>query len=126
MQWIAQNTLLDSRFAVVTGHGALYSDNTIEWFPVLSQRQSVMTIQGTEWFPDFSKRVTEYNLLQNCTKQDVSCLENWKERTGKIYSYIYLSLGGADNNILRISLAESSDYEQVYTSPSAIIFKRKA
>ena len=58
-EWIASNTPSDSNFIVVTGNTDLFADWTPEWFPTLTNRISLTTIQGYEWLDGkgFSERV---------------------------------------------------------------------
>ncbi len=49
MNWVRENTPDNSRFLVLTGTNAITCDLVLEWFPALSDRQSIYTVQGTEW-----------------------------------------------------------------------------
>jgi len=48
MQWVRQNTPPGARFLLITGKEQPLGDLAQEWFPVLSGRQSLTTIQGLE------------------------------------------------------------------------------
>jgi hypothetical protein len=49
MNWVNRNTPDGARFLVLTGTNSISCDNVLEWFPALSDRQSLYTVQGTEW-----------------------------------------------------------------------------
>jgi hypothetical protein len=69
MEWVSQNTSSDSKFVVLTGEQQRYElDPISEWFPAISKRISVSTVQGGEWLPDqqFKKQIERYKLLQSC------------------------------------------------------------
>ena len=51
LHWIVNTTTKESRFLVLTGDAAL-SDPLSEWFPALTERVSLVTVQGHEWTPN--------------------------------------------------------------------------
>ena len=128
MQWAAANTPDQSSFAVVTGSSAWASDLVAEWFPVLSHRQSLATVQGFEWFPNrqFFERRTRHEMLQACANQDVKCLITWAQQNGIALSYVYLSDLYAKESALQQSLASSPAYDLVYAGPGPKIYKKRA
>ena len=83
MAWPAANTPPSSRFLVISGD-RWFADRTSEWFPVLSQRQSVATTQGYEWVQGgvFAERMKAYNAAQECAQKDAACLSDWSRDSG--------------------------------------------
>jgi hypothetical protein len=128
MRWAEANTSANSSFAVVTGSTAWAGDLVAEWFPVLSQRQSLATVQGFEWFPNrqFFERRTRHEMLQACIDKDVACLNTWARQNKIDLAYVYLSDSTARESALQQSLANSPDYELVYPGPGPKIYKRRA
>ncbi len=49
MLWVRDNTPADARFLVLTGTDSVSCDSVTEWFPAITGRQSLYTVQGTEW-----------------------------------------------------------------------------
>jgi hypothetical protein len=49
MQWIRDNTAPESSFVVITGAEGWWADKIAEWFPYLTARASLTTVQGLEW-----------------------------------------------------------------------------
>ena len=92
MQWVSQNTEKASKFVVLTGE-KWPVDFISEWFPALSMRYSVSTVQGSEWLPDyqFNEQMKIYDSLQSCAMKDFSCLLNWTKENSIQYTYLYLS-----------------------------------
>jgi hypothetical protein len=127
MAWVGANTPAGSKFVMITGYDNWADDATSEWFPVLSGRYSVATVQGYEWFPnkEFIQRTEQHKNLQACTDKDVYCVEEWAHEAGIDYSYIYISTGMVKNSTLQTALATSPDYERVYNGPGAVIFERR-
>jgi hypothetical protein len=92
MDWVAQNTPAASRFLVLTGTSSVSCDSVLEWFPALTGRQSLFTVQGTEWTQgaNFNNYVRSTYAVQEClTGGDAACLDAAVERSE--YDYIYLS-----------------------------------
>ncbi len=91
MSWAGLNTPAGSRFAVITGDGWAV-DRTSEWFPVLSGRESLATVQGWEWVSgQFHPRQNQYVTLQDCALADGDCLYAWSAATGKQPDYVYIT-----------------------------------
>jgi hypothetical protein len=129
MQWVATNTAPSSRFLVVPAEG-WPGDRVAEWFPVLTRRQSVATVQGTEWLPDsgFARYKRLYDTARDCRSKDVSCVEQWSTKSGVAFSYVYVP-GASDDGCcrqLRTTLRSDDRYQLVFDGPGADIFARRA
>lgn len=137
MYWVRDNTPADARFVVVPSVQRWGIDATAEWFPALSERISITTVQGSEWLPDsiYSHRIDAYAALSDCAGQGVACLEEWA--AGLKFSHIYIAKGRPPlSNLGKLgqkldccapliaSLAASDSYVQIYDSPDATIFQK--
>ncbi len=128
MAWAAANTPPATRFVVLSGD-AWSIDRSSEWFPVLAQRVSVATPQGTEWLPgrEFANRVAQHTELQKCGLEDSDCIGEWARASERPYDMVYV----ADRRTakccasLRFVLASDPRYTRVYRSPGAEIFARR-
>ena len=92
MTWIRAHTPDSSRFLVLTGTSSVSCDSVLEWFPALTGRQSIFTVQGTEWTqgPNFNQYVTSTYAAQKCLYSgDASCLDAAVDRSA--YDFIYVS-----------------------------------
>ena len=92
MTWVKENTPASSRFLVLTGDSSVFCDAVSEWFPALSRRQSLSTIQGTEWTqgPNFANHVWSTLDVQGCLSGgNASCLDKAIDRSA--YDYIYFA-----------------------------------
>jgi hypothetical protein len=124
LNWVVDNTPADSRFLVLTGDAAL-SDPLSEWFPALTERVSVLTVQGHEWTPGspLIENMKAYNRAQVCLNENVDCLAKWD------FDYLYIRKvkpqreGGVlgQVSLLEADLRESGKYEIVYDSEVAVI-----
>lgn len=132
MAWVAANTPASARFMVLSSAGAWENDNVAEWFPVLAQRRSVITPQGTEWLPNeaFTRWVCVSNsarvLGSNGNNSDY--LDEWARDRGLSYSYIYISKasrGPVDWSRLEKSALSTTSYKLVLDNGSAVVLERE-
>lgn len=127
-QWVAENTPENSRFLLLTGHPA-FSDPVSEWFPVLSARTSIVTIQGHEWTPASPLQVSlqSYNRAQACLHENPRCLSPWDFE----YLYVRRVWPRREGNVtpqsfvLETGLRSSREYQLVYESETSLIFARQ-
>jgi hypothetical protein len=125
MQWAGTNTPGSSGFVVITGYN-WYEDTISEWFPVLSGRRSLATVQGYEWFPnrEFMLRQEQDKTLQACAEQDVSCLSEWGQKNGLDFEYVYISTGQIKDSPLLETIKRSPEYVRIYGGPGAVIYRK--
>ena len=118
----------------MTGEGQILCDSVQEWFPVLTNRVDVTTIQGNEWLPDrkYAGAVTLQTDVQSCldATSPLSCLEKYHLQ----FDYLYINTQGSLKNFCRVIapvshgnglihiLEENSQYHLAYQSDSVAIF----
>jgi len=107
----------------------------LEWFPALSGRQSLYTVQGTEWTQgeNFTAYVKSTYAVQDClSSSEDACLDSAIARSQ--YDYIYLLKVLRANNCQPLDLPRTfpffleglrgdESFEAVYETEGAIIFK---
>ena len=133
IKWIAASTPADSRFVALTWQENAMLSPLLEWFPALSERTNISTVQGREWLPgkqNFRIRLDAYPDLYACLFRDAACLEQWAARQDDTFDYIYLSLipspGQAPRqSVLAESLLRSDRYRVVYQTPAVLVFARR-
>jgi hypothetical protein len=129
MAWVAAELPTESRIAVVTDSGWA-GDPDSEWFPLLSGRTSVGTVQGSEWLgaTGFEAQVQAYRDLQGCVQPaSVSCVKDWM--TDRSTEYVYLPKGPLHGPsspddccaALRAALLDDEDFAAIYESAGATI-----
>lgn len=128
---VSAETPPDSRFLVLDWQEIPMLSPLLEWFPALSGRTNVTTIQGREWLPGaahFTARVESYPDLYACLDQDAACLDDWAGQNEETFDYVYLSLNtpGGETRLSRLSdsLRASPQYRLVYQTPDVLIFER--
>ncbi len=138
MLWVAQNTPVESTFLVITGEPNGLCDSTSEWFPSLSERQSLATLQGNEWLQGkiFGQLVGNIQSLQACSKIGLQCLLQDTNYFTADFDYLYISTHAPTFNCettdasdstrsLILELEDSAQFQSVFNSDGAVIFSRK-
>jgi hypothetical protein len=90
-EWVKNNTGSQGKFLVLTGDSPL-NDPVSEWFPSLTGRTSVATVQGHEWDSNISyEQVLSQSVnVQNCLGQAIQCVESWAVSSQTVFDYIYI------------------------------------
>lgn len=136
MRWIRMNTPQDSRFLVLTGAASASCDSVLEWFPALTDRQSLYTVQGTEWTEGkkFAAYVESTYAVQKCwSANDSACLDTLIDRSR--YDYIYFSkvLLGSNCQPLEIqnistnfleAMKTQTEFTIVYETDGAVVYRK--
>ena len=137
MRWVSQNTPEDSRFLVLTGTTSVSCDSVLEWFPALTGRQSIYTVQGREWTEgqNFNVYVRSTYDVQECLASgDVACLDKATDRSQ--YDYVYISKLLRVNNCTPMDLPRTfplfldsmhtaQGFDAVYETEEVAIFKKQ-
>ncbi|HQV95543.1 MAG TPA: hypothetical protein PLF41_13860, partial [Anaerolineales bacterium] len=137
MRWVRENTPDDSRFIVLTGATSVSCDSVMEWFPAISGRKSLFTVQGTEWtkgagFNDYVR--STYGAQACLSNSDVACLDGAASRAD--YDYLYVSKILRVNNCSPLapqrefpyfveSLKLDSGFDVVYETDGVLISRQK-
>ena len=128
MAWVAANTKDDAAFLVVE---PLTWGVLSEWFPTLTHRVSINTLQGTEWLGRavLERRLSISRQLSECAGIGVSCLTDLASDPGLRDAFLFIPKGllapGIEGDCclaLREGLRQSTSYTVVYDGPGASIF----
>lgn len=141
MAWVAQRTPPNDGVLVLGADArtqadlwSTAADRTAGWFPVLAQRTSVATYEGSEWTGQFFQRSAVWQAVQFCADRGDSCLDDWACRYGQPFNDIFIPKGsGADAPdgqlccaALRTSLAVDPRYRTIYDGPGATVYARRS
>lgn len=128
MEWIATSTPPGARFLVIPS-SPWETGKESEWFPVLANRPSLATVQGTEWLPNsaFNQRINAYYDLWGCSFAGPACLDRWEAQTGLTFTHVYLpaSDGTPCCSTLAGSLRSSGTYQLRYDGAGGVVFERR-
>ncbi len=113
MDWLRENTPADAAVVPLTQGTNWAFDTVQEWLPALSQRESLITVQGMEWLPAevYTGRIEANSALGECYTQDVACLTAWQAEHDITPDYLFVAL---PHTALARAIATSGDYELVY------------
>jgi hypothetical protein len=137
MEWIKTSTPPSSVFVVLPENiwGPWEMDKTSEWFPTLTGRTNLATVQGSEWLPDhaFLRLKASYKELRECAGATLPCIEDWAIKTGSVYTHIYIPQPPLPANeshllcckVLIPSLQADSRYDMVYHGPGGLVFAKR-
>lgn len=134
MAWVAANTVEEGCFLVLSNSVGWPTDKVAEWFPALSGRTSLNTVQGMEWLSEraFSRMKEDYLVLKECLFKEASCLETWAEARGVTFTHIYLSKSESELQCkspcslpIQISLKASASYKVIFENQAAVVFERR-
>jgi 4-amino-4-deoxy-L-arabinose transferase-like glycosyltransferase len=88
--WVVAELEPGARVAVIT-NSEWSGDPDSEWFPQLTGRESVATVQGSEWLGQaaFEAQVSAHRALQACVAEaSVSCVTDWLADWPADYLYL--------------------------------------
>jgi hypothetical protein len=141
MSWVANNTPADARVVVVAGL-PWQIDAYSEWFPTLTGRVSVSTLQGYEWFgrSAFEQQHRMHDAFTLCAFQTTDCLKSVSTEFGVKFDYVYVPTEPPPASVNQIlaasripccvaienSLRADPAYQVVYDGPGALIARRVA
>lgn len=131
MAWVDANLPSDARVAVISD-SVWSGDPDSEWFPVIAQRRSIATVQGSEWLgrATFNEQVRAHRRLQACVRPaSVECVEDWLAEWPS--DYLYLPMGplhgpGSPDDCcadLRRMLSTDPHFTVVHTGPGATVVR---
>ena len=131
MNWVRSNTPGKARFVVLTGRPDPFSDPSVEWFPAITLRTSINTIQGREWLlgRDFMPFLGSLDTLQACLNRNVSCITQWVQTRQFGFDYLYIEKHGSTSapplNSLLYLLSKDNRFASVFDNGGVVIFERK-
>jgi hypothetical protein len=129
-EWIKNNTTSDSHFLVLTSSPDWHLDHAAEWFPALTQRSSITSVQGTEWLPDGRYyEARKFNeAIKDCMVSDYSCIPKILVEAKIKADYVWVSKDKCENPDKICTLPFLSDirqdryYQLVYENEGVAIF----
>jgi len=118
MAWARKNTTVDGSFLILTGDGDVMTDPIQEWFPALSDRRSVTTLQGLEWTlnADFGVRWRQLTSLQGC--RDLDCIDKWTQRMELKFTHIIV-----DKSAFPVETFSSGGYQVIFDNGQYAILR---
>jgi hypothetical protein len=139
MHWVENSTLEESTFLVITGDQNAFCDMINEWFPSITKRESLTTVQGSEWLlgNNFGKNMIHLHEMQSCVDEGLECFTHAANQLGKPFDYVYISIAPATQNCripdvaprttrgLIIAMENAPEYSTAYRSTKVVIFEKR-
>jgi hypothetical protein len=126
MMWVKENSAYDDKFLVLGSQINPAHSSLTEWFPALTDRRSITTVQGQEWVGNYHNAIDIFALYQQCLSEDLDCIREIDKKTGVKEDCIFISFEKSsqqpEKNSLYLSLLQSSQFNQVFSSSTVKIF----
>jgi hypothetical protein len=124
MLWTENNVPTEATFLLLTAADDPLQDSIAAWFPVLAERGSVNTVDGTEWNPSrrLDVELRRYATAQGCIDERVFCIEQWRENNILPFTHIWFS--PTAHGLLSEQLRNSPDYALLLDENGYLIFSR--
>ena len=133
MLWAKERTKEEDRFLIIgrLPYHRWATDNFAEWFPALSERQSVLTPQGAEWLPNnrFEKLIAARKAVKLvATSGKLDLMEAFLSEHSLKYDYLILDRGrgyaGENLELLEKAVIASPLFQEVYNQGGIKVYKR--
>jgi hypothetical protein len=123
MTWIRENTSPKSQFVLLTPSSTWSEDYLAEWFPYLTERESLVTAQGLEWMPKraFGRMVEQISQLKAVQSNYPQGLAGYVGERFESSDYVAVFLPGIGASYG--GFLESGRYRVVYQDEAALIFQ---
>ena len=125
--WLEKNSEQDELFLIypsIESNRFWWNDYLAEWFPVISNRKSVSTVQGSEWIPEiFEQKIDSYVQLRSCNEPGPVCVEKWEKTNGQRVNYIVIDTKDNRPDFIN-SFKMDLKYQQFYESERLIVYKK--
>jgi len=124
MSWIRDNTPTASKFVVLSRSTSWENDRAAEWFPVLSDRQSLTTAQGLEWLPGqvFHAKVEQIKQLKK--RQAVGEAELARYLDSHFGSFQYVAIFIPESERRTGQFLRSRSYQIAYSNDAVLVLER--
>lgn len=128
--WIDKNTGQDDTFLLLPHKYSWQHDGVSEWFPALSGRKSLLTVQGAEWLPgDYHAEVEQrYTDFHDCFETNCDCLSATLKKLTEKPDFLWVSTNDwpAKTNacIAPLIMGSTGDYhyQKSYENEGVVIF----
>ena len=126
LQWVADNTTSTDTFLILDDYSNPLQSPLREWFPALTERRSINTVQGSEWLSgdaSYLEQMRKNKGLHQCLYMDLHCLDDFYSG----YNFILLPTEHATGNNytlpILLAIESSKDFKLVYENTMVKIFE---
>jgi hypothetical protein len=130
--WVKENTAPSSTFLILSGSVDWQTDQLAEWFPAMTDRKSLITVQGTEWLPgdEYSRARKISSGIYQCTMNFNNCEESTIVEFSKEADFIWISKGSGSSNEMQLyqyilnCSNDSIDYQKIFENEQVVIYSK--
>lgn len=122
MDWVSRSTPADSTFLILDPNPDWFTSQFAEWFPALTGRRNLNTVQGAEWLPadEYVGRMILSEQTAGCLSRGASCVDGLSARPDYIIvTHASCTVDPADCTELFLQTVSALP---VYQSDSVVIF----
>ncbi len=130
LAWVVNETDPGANFLVLSGQTNPLHSPLLEWFPALTGRHNLTTVQGREWLPGsqhYQAYIQLFSQAQNCLYASADCILGLEEKYREQIDTIVLSqedgLMPIDVSPLYRSMSDLPQFKLVYANEEVKIFK---
>ncbi len=95
-----------------------------EWFPALTERRSLTTIQGSEWLSGSQNYNHQYDIvtkLHQCLYSDIDCVSSMEQGFS---DFDFIVLSGVSGTPLASSLIADKDFTLIHQTGKVLVFQK--
>jgi hypothetical protein len=122
MEWVRQNTPAEAKFISIPSSTWWQTDAVGEWFPALTGRINMLTVQGNEWSREYQNHILDYKDLISSIQSGTLSIDNLKQKYPDL-SYIYLPPVYRQNTAINKWVGEAlKNYPVVFQNKGVSIY----
>lgn len=126
--WLDENTDQDDNIMFYPAAGAgrfWWNDFAMEWFPAISSRTNLTTVQGYEWKEgEYQKRAADYLDLRTCEEIGPVCVDNWESRNAIRVNYLVLGQVAGRQDFVE-NFIQRPEYHVVYAGEDYLVMTKE-
>jgi hypothetical protein len=126
--WLDENIDQDDHIMFYPAAGAgryWWNDFAAEWFPALTSKANLTTVQGYEWVAgEYQKRVDEYVELRTCSETGPVCVADWESRNAIRVNYLVIGQITARQDFLE-NFIQHENYRIAYTGEDYLVLAKE-
>jgi hypothetical protein len=132
MDWVKQNTDPANKFLIIDPASDWFVNQVGEWFPALTERSTVDTVQGSEWLPDkaYYRQYDRYLQLQKCFTTGMGCLQEWMKQSDTRMDYLFITHQDCSKSardclvLFNQTISADPTFQLVYANDQVNIYKK--
>lgn len=126
--WLDGNAGQDDKIMFYPAAGAgrfWWNDFASEWFPALTSKANLTTVQGYEWKAgEYQNRVADYLELVTCTDIGPVCVESWESNHNLAIDYLVIGQAPARQDFVG-HFTRQGEYRIVFSGEDYLVLEKE-